>query len=247
MKPARLHVPGALAAGTRIDLPAAAAAHIARVLRARTGDALILFNGDGCEYHGTIETLAGNRVSVAIDGQRPVDRESALRVTLVQAVARGERMDWVIQKATELGAWRIVPVLSERSVVRLDAGQRRAKLEHWRAVAAHACEQSGRNRLPLIDSPTDLREHLASHDHADMRFVLDPEAAGPALQITLPASVEIAVGPEGGFSGAEIEAMHLAGLSSLRFGPRILRTETAALFALGWLQANFGDMKPAGG
>lgn len=244
VKTARLHVSGALAAGARIDLPAAAAAHIARVLRARSGDPLILFNGDGCEYHGTIESVRGNRVSVTLIARQAVNRESALQVTLVQSVARGERMDFVIQKATELGVWRIVPVLSERSVVRLDAGQRTARREHWHCVAAHACEQCGRNRLPLIDPPLDLREHLAARDHPEARFVLDPEAQGTALRTALPASVEITVGPEGGFSGGEIEAMELAGLSGLRFGPRILRTETAALFALGWLQANFGDMSP---
>lgn len=244
VRTARLHVPGALATGTRIDLPAAAAAHIARVLRARSGDPLILFNGDGCEYHGKIDSVRGSRVSVTLAGQRAVDRESALRITLVQAVARGERMDFVIQKATELGVWRVVPVLSERSVVRLDAGQRMARVEHWHSVAAHACEQCGRNRLPLIDPPMDLREHLAARDHPDARFILDPEAGGTALQATLPGSVEITVGPEGGFSAGEMEAMHLAGLSSLRFGPRILRTETAALFALSWLQACFGDMSP---
>ncbi|MBS0613054.1 MAG: 16S rRNA (uracil(1498)-N(3))-methyltransferase [Proteobacteria bacterium] len=245
MRLTRLFVPVALAAGGSIELPADTAAHIVRVLRARSGDPLILFNGEGCEYPGTIDSVRGNRVSVALGAEHAVDRESALAVTLVQAIPRGDRMDFVVQKATELGVARIVPTLSERSVVRLDERQQDSKLAHWRAVAISACEQCGRNRLPRIEPPRDLRKHLAAPSDATARFVLEPKCANLPFPATPPIAVEVTVGPEGGFSSAELDAMGLAGLSALRLGPRILRTETAALAALTWLQTRFGDMNPA--
>jgi len=241
----RLFVPAPLAAGASIELPADTAAHIVRVLRARSGDALILFNGEGREYPGAIDSVRGSRVSVVLSAEHAVDRESALAVTLVQAVPRGDRMDFVVQKATELGVARIVPILSERSVVRLNERQQTSKLAHWRAVAISACEQCGRNRLPRIEAPLDLRDHLAAPSDIPTRFVLEPEGASQPLPAAPSAAVEVTVGPEGGFSAAELDAMRLVGLAPLRLGPRILRTETAALAALTWLQTRFGDMDPA--
>jgi 16S rRNA (uracil1498-N3)-methyltransferase len=243
MRLTRLFVQIPLAPDTTVELPADTAAHMVRVLRARSGDALILFNGDGSEYQGSIETIRGTRVTVSLTQGRLVDRESPLRVTLVQAIPRGDRMDFVIQKATELGVARIVPVLSSRSVVRLNERQYESKLEHWRGVAVSACEQCGRNRIPDIVPPLELLDHLGAPSEIGVRWVLDPEsAASPAVEA--PAQIEVTIGPEGGFSPPELDAMHLAGLRGIRLGPRVLRTETAALAALTYLQIRFGDMSP---
>lgn len=244
MRLTRLFVPGALGAGATVELPAETAAHIVKVLRARSGDALILFNGEGAEYLGAIDSVRGARVSVLLSEARSAARESPLSSVLVQAIPRGDRMDFVVQKATELGVTRIVPVLSARSVVRLSEHQYESRLEHWRGVAISACEQCGRNRLPRIDAPLQLLEHLVAPSGCSTRWVLDPECA-PGAALTAPqGAVEILIGPEGGFAPQELDAMRLAGLAGLRLGPRILRTETAALAALTWLQTQYGDMSP---
>src|SRR5450432_2038352 len=156
----RVFVEAALTAGSIVELPRETAAHLAKVLRARGGDELILFNGDGREFNGAIEAVRGPRVSASVGESRQVDRESPLAITLMQCVARGDRMDFIVQKATELGVARIVPVLSQRSVVRVDKAQAESKAIHWRAVAVSACEQCGRNRLPAIDAAQPLLNYL---------------------------------------------------------------------------------------
>jgi 16S rRNA (uracil1498-N3)-methyltransferase len=238
----RVYVDAVLTPGALIELPPVGAAHLAKVLRARSGDALVLFNGDGREFSGTIESVRGSRVSAAIGDGLAVERESPLAVTLVQCVPRGDRMDFVVQKATELGVSRIVPVLSQRSVVRLDSRQSDSKAAHWRAVAISACEQCGRNRLPLIDAPRALIAHLADAPGPGPRLLLDPDAAAGALP-PIGHSVEIAIGPEGGFSDEELEAFRVTEFAGVRLGPRILRTETAAIAAVTWLQSRFGDLR----
>ncbi len=247
MRLTRVYVPTSLAAGEVIELPPDTATHVAKVLRARVGDALILFNGDGREFCAEIAGLRGARVNAAVGSGMLVERESALAVTLVQSVPRGDRMDFIVQKATELGVARIVPTLSQRSIVRLDERQREAKAAHWRAVVASACEQCGRNRLPLVDEPVPLLNYLGAARGDAARLVLDPEAAegsaGPGLR-DLGGCVEIAIGPEGGFAPEELDAFRIAGFAGLRLGPRVLRTETAAIAALTWLQTQFGDMRP---
>lgn len=238
----RVYVDAALNPGALIELPPVGAAHLAKVLRARSGDALVLFNGDGREFAATIESVRGSRVSAAIGEGLAIERESPLAVTLVQCVPRGDRMDLVVQKTTELGVSRIAPVLSQRSVVRLDSHQSDSKAAHWRAVAISACEQCGRNRLPLIDAPRPLIAHLADAPGIGARLLLDPDAAGPLPPIE--HSVEIAIGPEGGFSDEELEAFRVTGFVGVRLGPRVLRTETAAIAAVTWLQSRFGDLRP---
>jgi 16S rRNA (uracil1498-N3)-methyltransferase len=171
-----------------------------------------------------------------------VDRESRLAVTLIQGIARGDRMDLIVQKATELGVARIVPVLSRRSIVRLDWDQAQAKAAHWRSIAVNACEQCGRNRLPLIDSPRPLLEHLAAPAIAGARLLLEPDAAAAAPEHTVGNAAQIVIGPEGGFDSDELEAFRISGFSPVRLGPRVLRTETAAIAALAWLQSRFGDL-----
>jgi 16S rRNA (uracil1498-N3)-methyltransferase len=251
MRLTRVYVDVALMPGGVVELPPDTASHLARVLRARAGDELILFNGDGREFCGAIETVRGSRVTASVGVGRPVDRESPLGISLVQCVPRGDRMDLIVQKATELGVARIVPVLSQRSVVRLDKDQAGSKAAHWRAVAVSACEQCGRNRLPVIEAAQPLLNYLGeSAPGTGLRLVFEPESepqqrataqhAGPAAVGI--AAAEIAIGPEGGFAGDELEAFRVAGFSKVGLGPRVLRTETAAIAALAWLQSRFGDM-----
>jgi 16S rRNA (uracil1498-N3)-methyltransferase len=245
MRLTRVYVDAELNPGTVVDLPRDTAAHLAKVLRARAGDEIVLFSGDGHEYAAAIDSVRGARVIAAVGNGAQVDRESPLSVTLVQCVPRGDRMDFIVQKATELGVTRLVPVLSQRSVVRLDANQAESKAAHWRAVAVNACEQCGRTRLPLIDAPMPLAAYLGSPAATPAKLVLEPDEPAKehrAAPTSLAGPVQIAVGPEGGFSGDELEAFGLAGFVRLRLGPRILRTETAAIAALTWLQTRFGDM-----
>jgi 16S rRNA (uracil1498-N3)-methyltransferase len=243
MRLTRVYVDRELAPGCIVELPPETASHLAKVLRARTGDQIILFRGDGREYLGAVESVRGARVTASIGNGSFVDRESPLGVTLVQCVPRGDRMDFIVQKATELGVTRIVPVLSQRSVVRLDAAQAESKAAHWRAVALNACEQCGRNRLPAVDSPIALVSYLGDSACAAPRFLLEPETMPQAATPVIAGEVEIAIGPEGGFAPEELDAFRSAGFIRLGLGPRILRTETAAIAALTWLQTRFGDMQ----
>ncbi len=245
MRLTRAYVATALRTGDRMELPAAPAAHVARVLRARSGDSLVLFNGDGREYAARIESVSGTRVAISVGDSRPVDRESPIALTLLQCIARGDRMDWIVQKATELGVHRIVPLLSERSVVKFSGRQAESKAAHWRAVAASACEQCGRNRLPTIETPLTLADFLGADPHTGERLVFDPDADDPAPAGTAPVSQQFAIGPEGGFAPDEIDALRAAGYRGLRLGPRILRADTAAVAALVWLQSRFGDLHGA--
>jgi 16S rRNA (uracil1498-N3)-methyltransferase len=239
----RVHVDAVLQPGTLVELPSGTAAHLAKVLRARAGDPLVLFSGDGREFAGVIEKVHGSRVTAAVGEGRNIDRESPLAITLIQCVPRGDRMDFVVQKATELGVARIVPVLSRRSVMRLDEKQAESKAAHWRAVATAACEQCGRNRLPIVDAPLQLINYLGDAPVSGVRLLLDPEhrSMGPAHIAA--TGVEIATGPEGGFAPEELEAFRVAKFRGLSLGPRILRTETAAIAAVTWLQTRFGDMR----
>jgi 16S rRNA (uracil1498-N3)-methyltransferase len=260
----RVYVDGALHPGSIVELARETGAHLAKVLRARSGDELVLFNGDGREFICTIDAVRGSRVSAAIGAARIIDRESPCRLTLIQCVPRGDRMDFIVQKATELGVARIVPVLSQRSVVRLDAAQAASKQAHWRAVAVSACEQCGRNRLPTVEAPQPLLNYLgalAPHRPRpgeataagvrSLRLVMEPEdehggqnGAGPfdSNSRDAVAAADIAIGPEGGFAAAELAAFELSAFIRAGLGPRVLRTETAAIAAVVMLQARYGDL-----
>jgi 16S rRNA (uracil1498-N3)-methyltransferase len=242
MRLTRLYVGVPLTSGSVVELPPETAAHVAKVLRARAGDEITLFSGDGREFLGSIESIRGARVTAAIGNGALVDRESPLAVTLVQCIPRGDRMDFIVQKATELGLARLIPVLSQRSVVRLDDAQAESKAAHWRAVAVNACEQCGRNRLPQIDAPAALIDYLGESTATGPRLVLEPDSQ-PGPPPVLRSVVEIAIGPEGGFTADELEALRLAEFAGVRLGPRILRTETAAIAAVTWLQSHYGDMQ----
>jgi 16S rRNA (uracil1498-N3)-methyltransferase len=236
-----VYVDAALREGLRLELPSAAGSHLSKVLRVRSGDDVVVFAGDGYEYPASVESVRGGRVAVAIGEARAIDRESPLAVTLVQCIARADRMDVIVQKATELGVTRIVPVQSRRSVVRMDSAQAQSKIAHWRAIAAGACEQCGRNRLPTVEAPRPLIDYLGTLPPAGTRLLLEPGA--PARRAPpIGGEVAIAIGPEGGVDDEEIEAFRLAGFEAMRLGPRVLRTETAAIAALAWLQGHYGDL-----
>jgi 16S rRNA (uracil1498-N3)-methyltransferase len=213
------------------------------VLRLSAGDAVTLFNGDGADYPARIAALGRGTVEAQVTGRAAARPESPLAATLVQGIARAERMDLVVQKATELGVAAIVPVATARSVVRLDAEGRDRKAAHWRGIAAAACEQCGRARLPEIAEPLDLGAWLTKRAGAGVRLLLSPDAdtslAGAARGAT---SVELLVGPEGGLEDAEEKAALAAGYRACRLGPRVLRSETAAIAALAVLQATAGDL-----
>lgn len=243
MRLTRVHVGAPLARAKTLAIEGSTASHIVRVLRLKPGDPLILFDGSGGEHRARIEQLGKDTVTVSVLEHHAIERESPLPLTLAQGVSRGERMDWVIQKATELGVWCIVPLLTERSVVRLDAGQADKKLQHWRAVSIAACEQCGRNRIPEIAAPLALRDFLGRCEPGATHLMLSPSGA---LRVTdLPGigtGLTVLIGPEGGLSGPEEDAALTAGFAAVRLGPRILRTETAAIAALTVLQREFGDL-----
>ncbi|GAB3782994.1 16S rRNA (uracil(1498)-N(3))-methyltransferase [Dyella agri] len=243
MRTIRIHVDLPLAAGIETVLPAQAGEHVARVLRLAAGDPLTLFNGDGSDYTATITSVGKREVLVRVQDQQVVDRESPLRLTLAQGVARGEKMDLIVQKATELGVARIVPLLTERAEVKLDAARAEKRLAHWRAVAASACEQCGRARLPEILPAQTLPVWLASLDgDAAMRLALLPEAAVSVRELrAADAGALLVVGPEGGLGERDVALLGESGFTGLRLGPRILRTETAGLAAVAALQVLHGD------
>lgn len=247
MRLTRVYVDAALAPGARVALEGSAASHVTRVLRLRPGDALTLFNGQGGEYAGSIEKSQAGSVTVAIGEPCALERESPLRLTLAQGVSRGERMDLVVQKATELGVSALVPVLTERSVVRLDPQQAARKVAHWRAIAIAACEQSGRNRVPAVATPLALREFTAvarsAGAGAGARVLLSPGAALRLDDVPPPITdITVLIGPEGGLTDSEQDLARTAGFTPVRLGPRVLRTETAAIAALTLLQRKFGDL-----
>lgn len=243
MRTIRIHVDQPLAVSGELNLPAQAAEHVARVLRMSPGDPLVLFNGDGHDYAAVILAVGKREVTVRIESQQAVRNESPLALTLAQGVARGEKMDLIVQKATELGVVRVVPLLTERSEVKLDAARTEKRLAHWRAVAASACEQSGRARLPEIVPALPLAAWLSDlADDGALRLALLPEAGRAARELEFTAAGGLlVVGPEGGLGERDVDALTAAGFEGLRLGPRILRTETAGLAALAALQALHGD------
>ena len=243
MRLTRVHVPGPLAAGGLCTVRGDAASHIVRVLRLGVGAPLAVFDGAGGEYCARIEAVRKGEVLVALAERREGETESPLRLTLAQGVSRGERMDWVVQKAVELGVERIVPVLTERSVVRLDAAQARNKQRHWHGIAVAACEQSGRSRLPQVAAALTLDAFLAALPEGGLRVLPSPQGA-EGLAALPPAAAEalVLIGPEGGLTEREAGAALARGFMPVRFGPRVLRTETAAVVALTLLQQRFGDL-----
>jgi 16S rRNA (uracil1498-N3)-methyltransferase len=249
MRLTRCFVPPPLCAGEARLLPEQVSNHVARVLRARAGDALTLFDGRGGEFPATIERIDRHGVRVQVGAHQAIERESALRVTLLQALARSERMDLIVQKATELGVAAIVAWGGERSLLRLQGAALTRRREHWQSVAISACEQCGRNRVPAMSIEPDLAAVCAQSDSAGLRLLLSPHGqrallSDPRLSMLPPdAAIALAVGPEGGFGDGELALAGQHGFEFCGLGPRVLRTETAALAALAALQAVAGDLR----
>ncbi|MCC5810078.1 MAG: 16S rRNA (uracil(1498)-N(3))-methyltransferase [Ectothiorhodospiraceae bacterium] len=243
MKCPRLFVTGPLPSSGPFQLDDDAAAHL-RVLRLRPGNPLTLFDGRGGETVAALASVDRRAVHVEISHHVDVERESPLSVTLVQGVSKGDRMDWTIQKAVELGVTRIVPVFTERSVVNLNGDRLEKKLGHWRGVIRSACEQCGRNRVPELADAVPLQQSERALGVQGLRLLADPAGGRSLNAFTRPAGVSIAllVGPEGGLSDAELEWARDRGYQPLLLGPRVLRTETAGVTALAGLQALWGDL-----
>jgi len=233
----RFYFPGVLPRGGEIELPPAAAHHALKVLRLGSGDAVVLFDGSGGELHARLDVRA--RLAVAVDGRwQEVSRESPLDIVLVQALASSDKMDWVIQKAVELGATGIIPVQAARSVLRLAGERADKKLEHWRQIVIAACEQCGRNRLPFVAPLQSLAAYLSREA---VRWILAPGGESLSAIQPVPSSIHLLIGPEGGWSDEELALCLRAGSRAVGLGPRVLRTETAGLAALAALQARAGD------
>mgnify|MGYP000892791689 CR=1 FL=1 len=236
-----------LAVGARIALPERVAHHASKVLRLRNGSMLLLFNGEGGEFSARIVAVERATVNVDVLAWSAVERESPLAITLVQALQAGEKMDLTVQKAVELGVTRIVPVISRRGVVRLADERALRRTEHWRGVAAAACEQCGRNRLPEIAPPEGLERWLSRPTNSGvLRLMLAPAANHSLASLSGPppeGRIELLIGAEGGLAPEEIGKAALAGFRPVRLGPRILRTETAGLAALAAIQFFWGDLK----
>jgi 16S rRNA (uracil1498-N3)-methyltransferase len=242
----RVPVDAALRPGARVALPEDAALHLQRVLRLKPGDPCVLFNGDGNDYDARLVAAGKRGYEAEVVAARPAAAaESPLRIVLLQGIARGEKMDWILQKATELGVAAIVPVSSERSEVRLDEARAEKRLAHWRGIVGSACGQSGRGVLPPVSAPQSLADALepSALPAPAVRFLLDPEAGASIASMPAPGGAcVLAVGPEGGWSPRDRAQLEGAGFAGLRLGPRILRTETAGIAAIAALQARFGDM-----
>ena len=244
MRLTRVFVDLPLAHGARVVLPESAGAHLVRVLRLHDGDACVLFNGDGHDYDARLLSAGKRGVEAEVHAMHIVDNESPLRLVLLQGIARGEKMDLILQKATELGVAAIVPVFADRTEVRLDGERLEKRTAHWRSVVASACEQSGRARIPELAAPRGLAEAAVALDTEALKLTLDPlgEHRFDTLLPVGVAGIVIGIGPEGGWSEKDRLILRNAGFSGLRLGPRVLRTETAGLAAIAALQAKFGDL-----
>jgi len=246
MSRTRLHIDRPLSANSEFELTGDPARYVGRVLRLSPDDELTLFDGSGGEYHATIISLSKSNVMVSIAGHVERNVESPLAIQLLQGISRGDRMDFVVQKVTELGVQRITPLITEYSVVKLEPKRAEKRLQHWRGIAASACEQSGRNVLPQIDAPQPLRNWLGENfEVPGARVILKPGAEDSIRSIRSDVcELILLIGPEGGFSDAEYELAEATGFSATGFGERILRTETAAVAAIAALQTLYGDLAP---
>jgi len=239
----RFYCREALSPGAHVELPEPVARHAVRVLRLPPGAPMVLFDGRGGEYPAHIERIERDRVFAALGSWCEIERESPLSITLVQALQAGDKMDFTIQKAVELGVRDIVPVESRRSVIRL-AGERAGKrVAHWQGVAASACEQCGRNQVPLVAPLEKLENWLARPANGVLRLMLAPDAEVSLASIRPVGEVQLLIGAEGGLDPQEVLAAKQAGFQAVRMGPRVLRTETAGLAALAAMQALRGDFR----
>lgn len=239
MRTIRIHTPLPLKVGEELQLDERASHRLGRVLRRRAGDAVVLFNGDGTEAHAELLAVDARACRVRIDDRVEVGRESPLTIHLVQAVAKGDKMDWVIQKAVELGVSEIHPVLTEHSDVRLDPQRAEKRRVRWQDIVIGACEQCGRARVPAVHLPVSL---VAWTPPEAVGLMLEPDASEALGAMRAVKAVSVAIGPEGGFGSNDRHLLIDAGYRPVRFGPRVLRTETAGAAAVAVLQSRFGDL-----
>lgn len=243
MRITRVFVPEPLQINQQVALPDAAVRHVVRALRLQPGDPLVVFDGRGGEYAAELVRAERNAAWVQTLAFHAREAESALEVTLVQGISRGERMDYAIQKAVELGVHHIVPVFTDRSVVQLKGERADKRQTHWQAVAASACEQCGRNRVPNLHRPESLANWLGSWNGDSKGLALSPAAPHSLTELTKPERpITILIGPEGGLTEDELQRAIGCGFSAVRLGPRVLRTETAAVAALAAMQILWGDL-----
>lgn len=235
----RLYLPPPLHAGAHVRLPGEVAHHAVRVLRLRDGAAVVVFDGTGGEYGGRLAVPPRGEAEVHLGEHQAIERELSYRVTLLQGISSADKMDFTIQKAVELGVGAIQPLLTARSVVRLDEDRQTKRLQHWRRVVASACEQCGRNRLPEVAAPVALSHYRPAAEA--LKLMLAPQGESGLPAPAGGASVLLAVGPEAGFSPEEEQILRRMEFSAVRLGSRTLRTETAALAALAGLNALAGD------
>ena len=243
MRVPRFYVPQPFAVGQEVTLPDTTFRHAIQVLRLGVGEPLILFNGEGGEYFTQISNVSKRSASVQIDSFSAIDTESPVHLTLVQAIIKPDKMDFALQKAVELGVNTIQPLITQRSVVRIGKEQVDKKLQHWEGIVVAACEQSGRTRMPTVQTPLTLERWLAT-PFVGTRIILAPGDFPRinALPSDLPTPIALLIGPEGGFTDAEVETCVQAGVMPVSLGPRILRAETASSAALALLQHRFGDL-----
>lgn len=243
MRISRLFLDTPLQTGDTVSLEGERLNYVARVLRLKPGVALSVFNGHGGEYSAQLQTVSKRGANLLIGAFTDHDCESPLNMTLVQGISRGERMDYAIQKATELGIARIIPVFSQRSMVSLDGERLEKRQQHWQGVIRSACEQCGRNRVPVLETALDLPEYL-EQDVTATKLLLDPLARDSLHAMSAPTNnICLLIGPEGGLDTHERQLAHSHGYSSIRLGPRVLRTETAAVACIAAMQALWGDLR----
>lgn len=238
----RCYLPQPLKPGQSIELPPDIAHHLSNVLRLRVAQTLILFNGQGGEYPAHVTLVEKKRMHVLVDAYMDKNRESPLSITLAQGIARGQKMDYTIQKGVELGIRRIVPILNGRSNIRLTEDRERKKHEHWQKIIIAACEQCGRNSLPVLDSPITCRQWVEM-DTNPVKMILDPQADQGIAEISMDANaLTVLIGSEGGLDADEIARAEACGYIRVSLGRRVLRTETAAVAALVVCQNLWGDL-----
>lgn len=237
----RLYFSGEIAEHGECRVSAPQAHHVIHVLRLQAGDGLTLFDGRGTEYAAVIKRIDKSGLLLGVTGRREISRESPLSVVLAQGVSSGERMDYTVQKCVELGVHAIQPLITQRSVVRLAGERAEKRVAHWQAVAAAACEQCGRNQVPAVLPVQPYTRWLGALPDG-LRYLLSPRADKRLREFGPPAdTVTLLVGPEGGWNEEETQAAQLAGFAPMALGPRVLRTETAAVAALAAMQALWGD------
>lgn len=240
MRSYRVHSHSDLVVGQPAALDERSSHHLARVLRVKVGDAVTVFNGDGNNYYSRVSALSKTCVTVDLLSSEHPANESPLTTHLGLAVSKGDRFDWAIKKATELGVSSISPILSQRVDVRLSSDRWKKKQEHWQQIVVSACEQSGRAVVPEVFAPKPLADWVKVAD-ADYKFCLHP-GMSDALPTARPNSVSLLIGPEGGLSNEEVTLASDHGFLGLNLGPRILRTETAPLVALSVFGTQWGDL-----